>query len=300
MKKAVVDSWPGTVKVVVMVTVVLENWADPIVPAFSPMVMATPMKPGTRDLQGESWAAYGGETGAWRILELLERQQIKATIATSGKSVEVYPDVIRAYHSAGHEIGAHSYTQCVVLPYMEPEEELSIIQKCTDIISNATGERPVGWISPRATQTQHTAGYLAAEGYLWHGDYNDTDVPYVVSTPSGKLAALMHSDFSDVRVVQGNPENYFTVHRDMFDFLYSSNKPEIINLSIHCLWGGRPLMAAKVAQILGYFKSFENVWFARHDEVARWVLSSSEGSSSPIPILSFKGQHADLTERQGL
>ena len=278
MNKTVVGAWPGTTKVVVMVTVVLENWADGLVPAFSPMVLATPLRPGTLDLQGESWAAYGGETGAWRILELLERHDVQSTLAVSGKSVELYPDVIRAYDLAAHEIAAHSYTQCVVLPSLSPKEEFAIIRKCTDLISDATGKMPKGWVSPRATQTRNTAEFIAGEGYIWHGDYNDTDLPYVVSTSKGDLVALMHSDFSDVRVVQGAPENYFTVHKDMFDFLHDSGKPEIINLSIHCLWGGRPLMAAKVAQILKYFKSFDDVWLARHDDVARWVLEQSKSA----------------------
>ncbi|MDB5965019.1 MAG: polysaccharide deacetylase family protein [Polaromonas sp.] len=274
MRKTVVKAWPEKVKIVVMVTVVQETWADGFVPVFSPMVMVQPLLPGTLDLQGESWAAYGGETGIWRILDILERLEIKSSLITSGKSVEIYPEAIGAYYRGGHEICAHSYTQEQILPYMTPDDELKLIRRCTDIIANATGEKPKGWCSPRATQTRHTAEFIAQEGYVWQGDYNDTDMPYVINTPKGKLVALMHSDFSDVRVVRGNPRDYFTVHRDMFDFLYRSGKPEIINLTVHCPWGGRPLMATMFAQVLEYFKSFEGVWFARHDEVAEWVLST--------------------------
>ena len=280
MKKVVVKAWPEKTKVVVMVTVVLETWADGFVPVFSPMVMATPMKPGTLDLQGESWAAYGGETGIWRILEILEKHGVKSSLVTSGKSIELYPQAIRAFDTAGHEISAHAYTQDQVLPYLTPDEELQLIRRCTNIVADAIGKKPKGWGSPRATQTRHTAEFIAGEGYLWHGDYNDTDLPYVVNTGKGDLVALMHSDFSDIRVVRGNPKDYFTVHRDMFDFLYSTGKPEIINVTLHCLWGGRPLMANMFAQILEYFKSFEDVWIARHDEVAEWVLGESIANRS--------------------
>lgn len=274
MRKQVVKAWPEGIKLVVMVTVVQETWADGHVPVFSPMVMATPMKPGTPDLQGESWASYGGETGIWRIFEILEKMKVKSSLVVSGKSIERFPQAVRAFAAGGHEICGHAYTQDQVLPYMSAEEELTLIRRCTNIIADATGEKPKGWGSPRATQTAHTAEFLASEGYVWHGDYNDTDLPYVVNTGKGKLAALMHSDFSDIRVIRGNPRDYFTVHRDMFDFLYASGRPEIINVTLHSLWGGRPLMANMFAQILEYFQSFEGVWIARHDEVAQWVLDT--------------------------
>ena len=34
-----------------------------------------------------------------------------------------------------------------------------------------------------------------------------------------------------------------------------------------------PLMAAMLAEILRYVKGFAQVWFARHDEIARLVLA---------------------------
>ena len=58
---------------------------------------------------------------------------------------------------------------------------------------------------------------LSALGYLWLGDYHDTDLPYVVETPAGKLVALPHSDFTDNRVLRGSPRDFLDGH--VFYFL---------------------------------------------------------------------------------
>ena len=285
MRKPVIASWPNDAKIVVMVTILYESWSKGVVPGHSPMALASPLEKGTLDLQGISWAEYGGETGIWRIGEILDRAAVKATFCTNAQVVERYRESVLAIHKAGHEIAAHSYTQDALLPYMTPAEEADMIRRCTGIIGDATGTPPTGWISPRATCTLHTPGLLADAGYRWHGDYNDTDLPYVVDTGCGDLVALMHSDFTDVRVILGSPRNFHDVYIDMFDFLYESGRPEIINLSIHAHFGGRPMMAAMFAKILAYFGSFDRVSFASHEEVAKWTLRD-RAASRPTGMLA--------------
>ena len=161
------------------------------------------------------------------------------------------------------------------LPYMAPDEEQALIRRCARIIADATGAAPVGWASPRMSPSAHTAGFLAADGFLWHGDYNDTDLPYVVDTPHGQVVALMHSDFTDNRVMRGSPRDFLDVHLDTFDFLTGTGQPEIMNLTVHAHVGGRPPLAAMLDRILRHMQAAGGVWFARHDEVARWVLTQA-------------------------
>jgi peptidoglycan/xylan/chitin deacetylase (PgdA/CDA1 family) len=271
LRKASIAAWPNNARIAVMVTILYESWSDGEVPSHSPMVLAAPMRPGTPDLQGIIWSEYGGETGVWRLLEILERHRIASTFCTTASSVERYPGSIAAIHSAGHELAAHSYTQDMLLPYFTRDEEAELIRRCTDIIGGAVGIRPAGWVSPRATATRHTADLLIDAGYRWHGDYNDSDLPYIIRRTHGDIVALAHSDFTDIRAIRGSPRDFLHVHCDMMDFLRKSGRPEIINLSIHAHFGGRPMMAALFDQILGYYSSFDDVWFARHDELADWV-----------------------------
>lgn len=269
-----IHSWPNEARMAVMVTVMFETWPAGKAPPYSPM--ASPLREGVTDLQGISWAEYGGETGVWRLAEIFAKFGIHATFATNARAVERYPEAVRALDQAGHEIAGHSYTQDMILAYMTPEREREVIHQCTDIIGNAIGKRPTGWASPRMTASPRTAGLLAEAGYRWHGDYNNTDLPYIVHTAQGDLVALMHSDFTDNRVMRGSPRQFLDVYRDTFDFLHATGKPEILNLTMHTHFGGRPPLAAMLNQILEYFSDFDDVWFPRHDEVADWVFKQND------------------------
>lgn len=265
-----ITHWPNHEKLTVLVTVMFEIWSEGKAPPYSPMT--TSLKPGTPDLLGISWSQYGGKTGIWRIMKILDASEIKATVCLNAKAAEVFPRAVTELHRRGHEIAAHSYTQDLILPYLAREEEREVIQRCSRIIENAVGARPVGWFSPVAAPTVHTAEIIAAEGFQWHGDYNDTDLPYRFATSKGTLVAIPHSDFTDNRVLRGSPRDFYQVYKDTFDFLYRTEAPSLINLTVHAHFGGRPLMSAMLSELLHYMKGFPDLWFARHDEVARWVL----------------------------
>jgi allantoinase len=268
-----VKEWPNRAKVAVLVTSMFETWSPGKAPAYSPMT--SPLKPGVVDRLGVSWSEYGGRTGIWRFMKIFATYEIPTTVCVSGRSVELFPNAVKALHEKGHELAGHSYTQDTFLTDLSVEDERAVINRSLDLIEQEVGVRPVGWFSPRATPTEHTAALLAAAGCFWHGDYNDTDLPYKLETPSGIIVAIPHSDFVDNRVLRGSPRDFLEVYKDTFDFLYGSDEPQMINLTMHAHFGGRPLMAAVLVKILEYMKGFSRVWFARHDEMAKWILENA-------------------------
>lgn len=267
-----IQHWPNHAKVAVLVTVMFETWSDGKSPPYSPMT--TTLKPGTPDLLGISWSQYGGKTGIWRIMRILQEFRIRATVCVNAKAAEIYPEAVKELHARGHELAGHSYTQDLILPYLAPKEEREVIRRCARIIEDTVSVRPVGWFSPVAAPTERTAEFLAEEGFLWHGDYNDADLPYPLNTSNGVLVAIAHSDFTDNRVMRGSPRDFYQVYKDTFDFLYQRETPSLINLTVHAHFGGRPMMSAMLAEILAYMKGFSEVWYPRHDEVAEWTLKA--------------------------
>jgi allantoinase len=253
-----------------MVTVMFESWPEGKGPPYGPM--ASNLKEGTLDLQSISWANYGGRTGIWRLMRLFEEFDVRATVAANAASLERFPEAARELTRQGHEIAGHGYTQDLFLPYLKVDEERALIRRCAGIIEAVCGARPVGWASPRMTPTPHTARLLAEEGFLWHGDYHDSDLPYVVDSGAGPVVALPHSDFTDNRVLRGNPRDFFDVYKDTFDFLYRSEPGSLLNLTVHAHFGARPPLAAMVHEILKYMRGYSGAWFVRHDELARHVV----------------------------
>jgi hypothetical protein len=69
-------AWPSATPLAVSVSVMLEGWAAPDAPGIGPM--GNPLKPGVVDLQARSWAEYGAKVGAWRLLDLLDREGVRA------------------------------------------------------------------------------------------------------------------------------------------------------------------------------------------------------------------------------
>src|SRR5918993_3634778 len=97
----VISHWPGNRKMAVIITVMFEVWSEGKAPPYSPMTTA--LKPGTPDLLGISWSQYGGKTGIWRFMRILDDTDIKATICLNAKGAELFPDAGKAAHHRGHE-----------------------------------------------------------------------------------------------------------------------------------------------------------------------------------------------------
>ena len=266
---AVGKLWPPGVRIVVVLTFLMENWSEGKAPPYSPMT--SPPKPGAIDRAGIKWADYGGKSGIARLLRIARKHGVYATVCANGRSAELFPDTIAHIVNSGFELAGHNYVQDGVLSGLNETEERAVIQKSLAVLENVSGVRPVGWLSSTIATTDRTADLLCQEGLLWHGDYNDIDLPFRVATDSGSIVAIPHSDYADNRVLRGAPMDWYQCYKDMFDFLYQDEPESFINITMHGNFGGRPLLAALLDKLLVYIKGHPGVWMPRHDELAHWV-----------------------------
>ncbi len=267
--------WPGGARMCVVVTCLLETWSEGKWPPFS--VQTTALKPGTRDRAAAMWGTYGVQQGSWRLLKILQENKVPATFVANARTLELSPPLAAQIVKSGHEIAAHSYTQDTILAYLSADEEKAVIKKTTDTIETMSGRRPSGWLSPVLAFSERTEQLIAEAGYLWYGDYNNIDLPSCVDVGGRTLVALPHSDFADHRVLRLNPRDWFEAYKDTFDYLYNNEPVSYLNVTVHCHFGGRPLVAAHIDNILKYIRGFSGVWIARHDELAQWVLDNRIG-----------------------
>lgn len=265
--------WPNNARIAVVMTCLLENWSEGKGPPFS--VQTTALRPGTPDRAAMTWGTYGGRAGVWRLLKILDENRIPATFVANARALELNPAAAAQIVKSGHEIAGHSYAQDDLLAYLDPQQEKEIIRRCVRIISDIGGARPKGWLSPVLASTERTEAILANEGFLWYGDYNHIDLPFVVAVGRKRIVALPHTDFADHRVLRQNPRDWFDVYKDTFDYLYNNEPTSYLNITVHCHFGGRPLVAAHVDKILKYIRRFSDVWVVRHDELAQWILDNN-------------------------
>jgi peptidoglycan/xylan/chitin deacetylase (PgdA/CDA1 family) len=263
--------WPQGKHVAVMITAALELWSPGTWPLYAPMAAPWPM-PGLYDGHSVSWSEYGATTGVWRLLDILRAHDMLATFGVNALVAERFPGAVSALYTAGHEIAAHSYAQDVMPAALDAEAERMNIRRCTEILERIGGVRPVGWMSPRASASQRTAELLAEAGYLWSGDYNDHEMPQLLSTPSGPVVAIMHSEFSDVRF-SGGPRAFLDVHTALLEHVLNAPNPGVLNITVHAHVGGRPLLSEMFDRVLDVIdKHRDAVWIATHQQVAQRIF----------------------------
>jgi polysaccharide deacetylase family protein (PEP-CTERM system associated) len=90
-----------------------------------------------------------------RILELLERKQVKATFFVLGWVAEHRSSVVRAIRDAGHEIGCHSYAHQLVYQ-MTPAEFRRDTERAVAAIEDACGLTPTAYRAPSYSITRQS------------------------------------------------------------------------------------------------------------------------------------------------
>ena len=93
-----------------------------------------------------SHANYGGNAGIWRILEVLERNKVRATVDVNGLAVQKWPDAVKALHDAGNEIAGHGTTNDIHMTELTPDEQRNEIREVNRVVKDVIGEQPVGWV----------------------------------------------------------------------------------------------------------------------------------------------------------
>jgi peptidoglycan/xylan/chitin deacetylase (PgdA/CDA1 family) len=266
-----VFAWPDGKRIAVTVNAMLETWSEGKAPPYG--VQASP-KAGAVDHSGIAWGSYGGKVGVWRIIALFNRHRLRGTFCVNARCAEIFPEAVKAIVANGHDVAGHGYLQDQLQSAMTPEEERACVRRSIDILERATGQRPQGWISPVTAFTEHTRAFLAAEKLIWHGDARDRDLPGVEETGSGPLVLIPSSDFTDNRTLRSSPQDLWDVYSETFDYLRAHEAPGLLALSMHCHFGGRPMITAVFEKILTYMRKHDDVWFASFGEVARWVLDT--------------------------
>jgi hypothetical protein len=259
--------WPSDRPLAVSVNVMLEGWAEPDAPGIGPM--GNPLKPGVVDLQARSWADYGVKVGAWRLLDLLDREDVRAVFYTSGVVAEHYPELTSAVAKRGHHVAAHGWSQGTLPAYLSPEAEEAQIGRCVNVITATTGQHPRGWLSPRCTPSALTSGLLARAGFRWHADVFDSDVPYPIDTGSGMLLGVpftMEVNDMPLYVRYGNEPQAFTrtLARIVEGWPRLGNTAGCLDITLHAHVFGRPYGALEMLDSLALVRRSPHCWLTDH------------------------------------
>ena len=222
---------------------------------------------------------FGGRVGIWRLLDLFDAHDVKATIFTPGRICELYPRAVKASAERGHEVADHMWEHRVP---KEADLERDHLRKATAAIEALTGKRPVG------TRSSHTLSLLKSEGYIYNSRLYADHRPYYFSDEAGGNQLI-------------NLPFHFAIDDAMFfSFAWKSSPPEAqrlsdpdrvldmwwegfrqqydecgyLNICLHPFVSGRAMRIEMLDRLITRMKTLPGVWFPTCEAVARHCIEN--------------------------
>jgi peptidoglycan/xylan/chitin deacetylase (PgdA/CDA1 family) len=220
---------------------------------------------------------FGPRVGVPRILKLLEKRKLQASFAIPGWTVEHHTAVAKAIRDAGHEITVHGNVH-EALDHLDESREREVLARSLDIMQSYLGIRPTGYRSPSWDLNVWTPGLLKEAGFTYDSSLMGNDVPYDVETPHGSLTEVpiqwLLDDAPFFRHVYGatnaiaEPDRVYGFWCQEFQGMYEENGCFVV--TCHPYISGRVSRMAMLDKLIGFIKTYEGVWFATLEDVARW------------------------------
>src|SRR6266446_5929034 len=274
-------TWPDGARLAVSFSLMFEAGGQPISGAGG--VIPDPIQHGIPDLPTNAFFEYGVYEGIPRLLDLFDKHRIKMSSFMIGRAVDKAPDLAREIVKRGHEAAAHGRTWENSYA-LDADAERRFIADCVESIVKATGERPVGWNAYWMRNSPRTLDILQSLGFVYHIDEPSRDEPFIVKLKGGDFVTVPYTfhlnDIVSFPFVGWNAAAYEQALRDEFDQLYEegSHRRRMMVLSLHDRISGHAGRVRALDRFLIYAKGKEDVWFARKDEIARYVLANRAGT----------------------
>ena len=265
---------PGGARMAVWVIVNVEEWdIDQTMPrtVLTPPAGGSPMP----DIPNWCWHEYGNRVGFWRMLEVLDRHEIRAVLAVNGTAIGAYEPITKAAVERKWEFIGHGYTQRNM---QKVENEREDIAKTSAAIAEATGRPPRGWLGPGLTETWNTPDLLAEAGYDYVADWVLDDQPVVLKTRAKPLVNLPYTqECNDVAMmlIQHHPaREYFQRAMDQFEQLYhdAAGSARVMALVVHPYIMGAPHRLKYFRMVFERIRERSDVVFWTGEQILDWYL----------------------------
>jgi allantoinase len=227
---------------------------------------------------------YGNRVGVFRLMDTMARHGIRGTVALNADLCEHHPQIISAGNGLGWEWMGHNQTNTVRLNSVPPEREPVIIRETLSTIEQATGTRPVGWLSSGLQETYATPGLLAAEGCTYVADWPNDDQPYVMTLDGGR--SLISVPYSyEVNDKPAFEKHHWTgvefgeMIRRQFDVLYreGAESGRVMAVALHPYLSGMPHRIDAIDEAFAYVARHPHVWLATGKEIAEAYRAQLSG-----------------------
>ncbi len=223
---------------------------------------------------------FGGRVGIWRYLDLMDKWNIKATFFVVGLTAERYPETVKEMAKRGHEVANHGYTHQDMSKASRQDEKDDIL-RCSAVIEELAGKKPIGFRSPGAEFSENTIDILLDEGFIYHSTCQADDIPYRWEI-EGKKKELLEIPFqwhltdsmhflASLTWGAGHissPTKVYDIWSSEFDGAYAMGRH--FHLLNHDFIIGKSSRIMLLNKLIEHVKKAPKVWYCRMDEMARY------------------------------
>ena len=239
---------------------------------------------GTAALQPDplnyGWRDYGPRVGIWRMMDLLDKHRMRASVLLNADVCDRYPQIMREGSKRGWVWLAHGKNNSIFEANMSSDEERAYLTKVVETIKKTTSSQPKGWLGPALTETFNTPEILAELGLTYLLDWCSDDQPFPLNVKAGRMISVPYSiEMNDVSLFVGKSlsgQDFAQMVMDQFDVLYEegARSARVMCLALHPFIVNQPFRHKYLDKALEYIASHEGVWLTTSDEIADWYFAT--------------------------
>jgi peptidoglycan/xylan/chitin deacetylase (PgdA/CDA1 family) len=231
------------------------------------------------DIRNYSRRDYGNRVGIWRMMEVLQKNGIRGTVALNGEVATYYPRVMEEAIRLKWELMGHGVTNSALLTGLSIDEEAGVIAK-TKAAIEGYGQKMKGWLGPGLTETWNTLDLLRNAGVDYVCDWVNDDLPYRMN--NGIYSIPYSIELNDMPLFN-NPtisiDDFEKRIRDTFDVLYEEGEKagRVMGIALHPFLTGAPHRIRYLDRALRYIGEHDKVWFATGSEIIEAFRAQTKG-----------------------
>jgi peptidoglycan/xylan/chitin deacetylase (PgdA/CDA1 family) len=234
--------------------------------------------PAYPDVREYSFRDYGNRVGFWRMLELLDEYEVRATVSLNMAVLDHFPEIAEIIVDRRWGVMSHGIYNTRFLYGMSEDEERAFYRDNIDSLRRHTGIDLKGILTPAVTNTPRTPELIAEAGLLYHADWVHDDQPAPILVKGGRLISMPYSyELNDAPLWDGRPysgDYLVDTCRRQFDRLHAEGRMngKVMCVALHPYQIGQPHHAEALRQILAHICGRDDVWYASGDEIAEYYL----------------------------
>jgi peptidoglycan/xylan/chitin deacetylase (PgdA/CDA1 family) len=226
--------------------------------------------------QGE----YGSRVGVPRILALLRRHGIRASFFVPAVVAMLHPEEQRRVVGEGHELGMHGWIH-ETTSQLTPSVERDLMRRAHETLAKIAGRLPVGVRCPSWDFSPATLRVIRELGLVYDSSLMADDEPYELledGEPTGIVELPVEWIKDDAPYFGMNrasalrpytpPSAVLEIFKAEFDGAVAEGGLFLLTMHPHII--GHRSRIALLAALIEHMKGVSGVWFATHEEVARY------------------------------